>query len=185
MMEHEKVTAKVHDILNEHGQGVTLSIAEDRVMLDDYIESAIADAVVLLAQKGYRVNVKPLDYAEGAAVPEDYIALSALRLKNWKKTVVGETVVGSMEYAFAMNEYTAPGVYSPMFYIENGKMTALPDGDLDYGEYNARYDDSVGLSAREKEAVAVCYMAAAVVMGYFGEDNAKGKLSEIAVGMLE
>lgn len=183
-MSDEEIIAKVRDILNEHGVGVELSIAEDRMMLDTYISSAIADAVVLLAQKGVRVNAKPLDYAEGTAVPEDYIALIALRLKDWKKTVVKETVVGSVEYDFAMNEYTAPGVYSPIFFIENGKMAALPDGVLHYGEYNAKYD-GVSLNAREKEAVAVCYMTAAVVMGYFGEDNAKGKLSEIAVGMLE
>lgn len=56
-MEHAKIVQKVRDILNEHGGDDELIIGTDRVLLENYIESAIPDAVIMLAQKGDRKSV--------------------------------------------------------------------------------------------------------------------------------
>ena len=51
-MTHKEIIDKVRSILNEHGGDDAVSIGTDRVLLGDYIESAVPDAVIMLAQKG-------------------------------------------------------------------------------------------------------------------------------------
>lgn len=186
-MEHTEIVQKVRDILNEHGGDDGLSIATDRVLLDEYIESAIPDAVIILAQKGYRVNVAP---ASGSAtpdiqIPDDFINLLSLKVGTWIKGVTKIAEPGSPEYFFAHNGFTPPGVNTPVCYREGGKIVCMPVGDTDTYtmEYNAGY--STGLEAEAKEAVAVCYMAAALVLGMFGDDQGKQRLSDIATNMLQ
>ena len=61
-MKHDDIVNKVKSILNENGEVDAVSIGEDRVLLEDYINEAIPDAVIMLAQKGYAVNKKGTPY---------------------------------------------------------------------------------------------------------------------------
>lgn len=45
-MKHQEIVDKVKSILNEHGRVDVLSIGDDRVQLENYINVAIPDAVV-------------------------------------------------------------------------------------------------------------------------------------------
>lgn len=218
-MKHSEITQKVRDILNEHGSDNALSITTDRVLLDEYIECAIPDAVIILAQRGFRVNPKtqntrnPKTQETGNAVvgeqgndiklPGDFVSLIYVKLGQWKRKVTRVTEVGSPEYNMAMNVYTAPGVNTPMCYKEGDTLICLPDkpvksndtptvegNDTFIMEYNAEYkkpenDNTVALTASPKEAAAVCYMTAALVMGMFGDDNGKQRLSDISTNMLQ
>ena len=186
MIETE-IIAKVRSILNEHGSDDVLSIAEDRVLLNDYIETAIPDAVTLLASKGYRVNAQKFtSISDGKiALPKDFISLVSLKLSEWKRAVNVVSTMESPEYIMAMNEYTQPGVYSPICYRDGDTLVCMPSkGGLDTNsEYNAAYDN--GITADSKEATAVCYMAAALVLGLFGDNEGKQRLSDISINILQ
>jgi hypothetical protein len=186
-MSEDEIIKKVRDILNEHGGDDAISIATDRVLLEDYIKSAIPDAVVMLAQKGYRVNVHDFESVDEGriAVPDNYISLLCLKLDTWKKAVNRIVEVGSPEYLMAMNEFTKPGPNSPVCYRENNTLVCLPIGNIGIGAYNGTFDAGEGLEAEPKEATAVCYMTAALVLGMFGDDQGKQRLSDISINMLQ
>lgn len=185
MSENEIIT-KVRDILNEHGGDDAISIATDRVLLEDYIKSAIPDAVVMLAQKGYRVNACDFEgIREGViTIPEDFISLLSLKLDTWKRAVNRVVEIGSPEYIMAMNEFTQPGPNSPICYRENDTLICRPEGEsIAFGMYNGTFTDTI--NAEPKEAAAVCYMTAALVLGMFGDDQGKQRLSDISMNMLQ
>ena len=73
-MTHTEIVNKVKSILNEHGEVDAVSIDEDRVLLEDYIESAIPDAVIMLAQKGYEVNVHEFSLAVNSGLDRVILA---------------------------------------------------------------------------------------------------------------
>ena len=184
-MIHEEIKQKIKDILNEHGGDSTVSIAEDRVLLDDYIKVAIPDAVTMLAVKGYAVNRKMAAAVSWSEVDtQDFISLITASANGWKRVVTKLTDINSPEFAMAQNEYTKPGVNTPMIVFANNKLSGLPIGSNVVVEYNAKYDGQT-LNAGEKEATAVCYMAAAIVLGLFGDDNGKQRLSDISTNMLQ
>lgn len=212
-MTHQEIVNKVKSILNEHGEVDAVSIGDDRVLLEDYIESALPDAVIMLASKGYRVNV--VEFREitdgGTVYPEDcffkdFISLIIVSSRLWRKDVTKLTDINSPEYKMAQNPYTAPGPNNPIVYSKRGA------GDLYFmpekvngtaielsGLYNAKYnpykadaetgemvvDENYELKADPKEATAVCYMAAALVLGMFGDDQGKQRLSDISTNMLQ
>ena len=201
-MTHQEIVDKVKSILNEHGKVDALSIGDDRVQLENYIESAIPDAVVMLASKGYRanfININKRDAGNNIVLPNDFISLVSIKLHSWKKAVTKITEVGSPEYNMAMNPYTAPGVNTPMCYKEDNKLRCKPDvykeGKFDAFnlECNVKYNpyDNTGevdplfaIGAEEKEATAVCYMAAALVLGMFGDDQGKQRMSDVSTNLL-
>lgn len=187
-MTHTEIVQKVRDILNEHGGDDAVSIGTDRVLLEEYIESAIPDAVIMLAQKGYRVNaVKATSVgAKSVAVPGFISLVYAHDNITWKKAVTKVTEVGSPEYVMAMNQYTSPGVNTPMCIKKEDEVLEFLPSFSASGTvlYNKGYDGK-SLSAETKEATAVCYMAAALVLGMFGDDTGKQRLSDVSTNMLQ
>lgn len=191
-MEHAKIVQKVRDILNEHGGDDGLSIGTDRVQLEEYIESAIPDAVIMLAQKGYRVNVvKSTSVGMSSCNAPNFLSLVSVENPTWNKIVTTLTEVGSPEYIMAMNEFTAPGKNTPICYktVDEGQSVILhfmPDVVPDKTEviFNTKYNGET-LNAEPKEATAVCYMTAALVLGMFGDDQGKQRLSDISTNMLQ
>lgn len=187
-MEHEEIIKKVRSILNELGGDDTVGIVTDRVLLDDYIESAIPDAVIVLANKGYRVNVKTktgVDLKDSVVADEGFVSLIKIKGRQWKREVTKLTPLDSTEYIMAQNEFTAPGIHSPIAFWLEDDIYAIPSDSSATIMFNAVYDKTVGLNAETKEAMAVCYMTAAIVMGIFENDNAKQRLSDISIGMLQ
>ena len=192
-MTHEKVVQKVRDILNEHGKVDAVSITDDRVLLEDYIAVAIPDAVVMLASKGYRVNViKSTSIGNTSCNAPGFISLVSVESPTWNRIVTTLTEVGSPEYIMAMNKFTAPNKNTPICYkkvepiLQGVTLHFIPD--ITAGEteviFNAQYDGKK-LNAEPKEATAVCYMAAALVLGMFGDDQGKQRLSDISTNMLQ
>ena len=191
-MSETEIIKKVRDILNEHVPDGAVSldgITEDRVLLEDYIKSAIPDAVVMLAQKGYAVNVHELEDLEDGkycAIPADFISLIEVKLDTWRRAVNTVHSVGSPGYIMAQNEFTQPGPNTPICWKEHDRLFFLPPGEsFGIGMYNAAYDTEEGINAEPKEATAVCYMTAALVLGMFGDDNGKQRLSDVATNMLQ
>ena len=69
---------------------------------------------------------------------------------------------------------------------DNGySIMAMPPGEIELGLYNGVYDGANLYPRGEKEATAVCYMAAALVLGMFGDDLGKQRLSDVATNMLQ
>lgn len=192
-MEHAKIVQKVRDILNEHGGDDGLSIGTDRVLLDEYIESAISDAVIMLAQRGYAVNKKQYTKEDTGTLDEneDFISLVVAKCEEWNRPIHSLTSVDSPVYAMAQNEYTKPGPNSPIAWWDNdargSQLRFAPWNEEKpvYITYNAQYDAKIGIKADPKEATAVCYMTAALVLGMFGDDQGKQRLSDISTNMLQ
>lgn len=191
-MTHTEIVEKVKSILNEHGEVDAVSIGENRVLIEDYINLAIPDAVIMLAQKGYRVNVVERSniFPEDLGF-EDFVSLIMISSPSWKKTVIRLTDINSPEYEMAQNPYTKPGIYNPIAYSFNGGGDVMVMPDVVDGAnvemrvlYNAQYDGET-LNAEPKEATAVCYMAAALVLGMFEDDQGKQRLSDVATNMLQ
>lgn len=185
-MTKEELIGMVRTVLNEHGEELSLSIADDNVKLNNYIERALPDAVALLSVGGKWVNPKAytVTIENGVFVlPDDFLSLVVLKLKNWKNPVIDIIEVGSPEYRRAMNEFTAPGVHSPAcLRKENDKVQCLPHGELELCVYNAAFDGT--LLGDDKACKAVAYMAAALVCSYFENDAGKQRLSELAMSFL-
>lgn len=189
-MSETEIIKKVRDILNEHGGDDAMSIATDRVLLEDYIKSAIPDAVIMLAQKGYRVNVKTLsnvDFEDDAVIKDnDFVSLILVRSPQWKKVVTKLTDINSPEFVMAQNDFTRPGAHSPIVYWDGAELYSIPGaGSEAVVVYNAKYNAYNGINAEPKEATAVCYMTAALVLGMFGDDQGKQRLSDISMNMLQ
>lgn len=192
-MNHAEIVQKVRGILNEHGGDNELSITTDRVLLDECIESAIPDAVIILAQRGYAVNVrKSTSVGPDSCAAPDFISLVSIESPTWNRVVTSITEVGSPEYNMAMNQYTAPKKNSPICYKEvepiqqSVTLHFMPDIDPMAAtiSFNCKYD-GLNLNAGPKEATAVCYMTAALVMGMFGDDQGKQRLSDVSTNMLQ
>ncbi len=190
-MSEDEIIKKVRDILNEHGGDDAISIATDRVLLDDYIKSAIPDAVVMLAQKGYAVNKKIVsvsDYGDERAAGE-FISLIGAKSSKWNKEVTKLTPMDSPEFIMSRNQFTKPGPNSPIVWWDDalGELFAEPwaDGENVTFIFNKEYDAAEGVNAGPKEATAVCYMTAALVLGMFGDDQGKQRLSDISINMLQ
>lgn len=191
-MTHNEIVNKVKSILNEHGSTEELFITDDRVRLEDYINTAIADAVIMLAQKGYAVNKKQYTKEDTGTLDEnrDFISLVVATCKEWKRPIHSLTSVDSPVYAMAQNEYTKPGPNSPIAWWDNdaqgSQLRFAPWNEEEPVNitYNAQYDAETGINAEPKEATAVCYMTAALVLGMFGDDNGKQRLSEISTNLL-
>lgn len=188
-MTHTEIVDKVKSILNEHGEVDAVSIGTDRVLLEDYIKTAIPDAVVILAQKGYRVNVKSIkEETENDLLKDDFVSLLEIMAYGyWNRPVTALTEVGSPEYIMARNEFTKPGINNPIAYIWGEDILVAPvkeEGMRVDIIYNAKYDGEE-LYAKPKEASAVCYMTAALVLGMFGDDNGKQRLSDICTNILQ
>ena len=187
-MTHTEIVNKVKSILNEHGEVDALSIGDDRVQLENYINVAIPDAVVMLAQKGYRVNVAKASPVNVSARVLGFISLIyAMDPSGWSVAVTKLTEVGSPEYIMAMNEYTPRKRHNPMCYMVEKEILSFMPAISDKGvvKYNKEYNPAEGLEAELKEATAVCYMAAALVLGMFGDDQGKQRLSDISTNMLQ
>jgi hypothetical protein len=190
-MEHAEIVQKVRDILNEHGGDDGLSIGTDRVLLDEYIESAIPDAVIMLAQKGYAVNKKQIrvsDPGDEIAAGEFVSFIGATSIK-WNKKVTKLTAMDSPEFLMSQNPFTKPGPNTPIVWWDElyGDLRATPweDDVLVQFTFNKKYIAGEGINAEPKEATAVCYMTAALVLGMFGDDQGKQRLSDIATNMLQ
>lgn len=190
-MSEADIIRKVRDILNEHGGDDDISIGTDRVLLEDYIKSAIPDAVVMLAQKGYAVNKKKVsvsDHGDERAGGE-FISLIGATSSEWNKEVTKLTAMDSPEFIMSRNPFTQPGPNTPIVWWDDvlGDLFAKPwtdDKSVTF-TFNKKYIDGEGITAETKEAAAVCYMAAAIVLGMFSDDQGKQRLSDIATNMLQ
>ena len=190
-MSEAEIIKKVRDILNEHGGDDDISIGTDRVLLDDYIKSAIPDAVVMLAQKGYAVNKKEVsvsDHGDERAAGE-FISLIGATSIAWNKEVTKLTAMDSPEFIMSQNPFTKPGPNTPIVYWDDlyGELYAAPwEDDVRVNFiFNKKYIAGEGIKAEPKEATAVCYMTAAIVLGMFGDDQGKQRLSDISMNMLQ
>lgn len=190
-MTHTEIVNKVKSILNEHGEVDAVSIGKDRVLLEDYIESAIPDAVIMLAQKGYAVNVYEFNMAVDSGQDRvilsgdtDFISLISLQLKGWKVATKTVHSIDSPAYIMAMNPYTGPTASKPFCWDNGYSIMAMPPGEIELGLYNGVYDGANLYPREEKEATAVCYMTAALVLGMFGDDQGKQRLSDISTNLL-
>lgn len=189
-MRHPDIVEKIKSILNEHGGTDELYIGKDRVQLEDYIDAAIPDAVVMLASKGYAVNKKKVrlsDLGDEIAAGEFISLIEATSLK-WNKKVTKLTSVDSPEFIMSQNPFTKPGPNTPIVWWDDsyGDLRAAPwnDDETVSFTFNKKYIAGEGIEAESKEATAVCYMAAALVLGMFGDDAGKQRLSDISTNLL-
>jgi hypothetical protein len=146
----------------------------------------------MLAQKGYAVNVYEFNMAVVSGQDRvilsgdtDFISLISLQLKGWKVATKTVHSIDSPAYIMAMNPYTGPTASKPFCWDNGYSIMAMPPGEIELGVYNGVYDGANLYPRGEKEATAVCYMTAALVLGVFGDDQGKQRLSDIATNMLQ
>lgn len=170
-------------MLNEYGADLTLSISDDNVKLDNYIEQALSDAVAMLATEGRTINPKSISISAESgmySLPDDFVSVISVELPEWN--VAATRIVGknTPEYRRAKNIYTPPGVNTPICYREGAAtFVCVPSGGDAKMLYNATLVDT--FSGDDKTADAVAYMAASLVLAYFEDDNGKNRLAELAM----
>lgn len=174
---------RVRYILNEE-RDLQLSIDTDTVDLDEYIDRALKDAVVMLANLGHRINPKSgMANEQGVFnIPDDFISVIAIRCNGWGRSIGKVAEIGSAEYNVAMNEFTAPKKNSPFAYYDGDTIICLPQGEGDV-EYNAALGEE--FYGDERAQMAVAYMAAALVAAVLEDDNSKTRFSNIVTELLK
>lgn len=182
-MNRSELVDMVRTVLNEHGEDLTFSIADDNVRLNDYINRALPDAVVSLAVDGRAINPATETMtanAEGTyTLPDDFVSLVKAKLSNWVGVATKVIEPTEPEYRRAMNTYTAPGVNNPVC-LRDGISTImfLPQGTVKEFVYNATLGEA--FNGNERACKAVVYMAAALVCSYFEDNAGMQRLAEMA-----
>lgn len=185
-MERSELVNRVKTILNEAGEDVTLSIADDVLSLTDYIERALPDAVAVIAKEGLKINPTSLtSISDGkVALPDEFLSIIEVKLDNWNIALTGVEKKGSLAYRRAMNQYTAPTRNNPICFREGANsIVCLPKGDIDVFLYNAALGET--FNGDEVAANAVAYMAASMVLSIFGDDAGAARLKNIAMEALQ
>ena len=208
-MTEQDIVDKVRAILNDLGESESLTLlSEDTVRLEEYIRSAIPDAVLVVQQNSPRLCVNPksgtatatvVDTATGfvtVAVPSDYVRLVSLKMSAWNRAAVQSYGYGSEEWKHQQNSVTRSGADNPVVtdgYGGDGKHrleTYTPDTSktvVDSFVYEARYDAGKGLenlTGGDDLASAVCYMTASLVCRYFENRDTAEDLAKVAMGLV-
>ena len=204
-MTEQEIISKVRNIMNEEGTESSLSmLSEDTLKIDDYIKNAIADAVNIVDLNS-TVRCVNMISGEGStltttdgnggtiALPDDYVALIALKIANWKKIVCKALPVSSEEYKCETNEYTRGGINNPIVfesYGSTGKVLEYftPGSGISISvfKYEARYNSTDGLNLVKDEplAIAVCYMVASLVYSRFENPNTAKEMQTISLNLI-
>lgn len=173
------ITTKVRTIMNEAGEEDILHLlSDDTLKLTQYIESAIPDAVnaisriaplnYLNASEG-DVSITSIDGFGVITLPSDFLRLSALKLKGWKRAVGMIHLFGSEEYNIQHNEYSCSGVNKPVCLFSGGKeIECVPSGEIEYFRYVKAATPESSLDILKPELhYGLCYMCASLVYEIF------------------
>lgn len=185
-MERSELVNRVKTILNEAGEDVTLSIADDVLSLTDYIERALPDAVAVLSKEGLCINPQQVESINDGkvALPDTFLSVVEVKLKGWRIALTKVEKKDSLAYRRAMNTHTAPTESRPICYREGADaIVCLPKGEIDVFLYNAMLEDT--FNGDEVAANAVAYMAASIVASIFGNDAAATRLKTTAMEALQ
>lgn len=206
-MTGDEIVSKVRSIMNDLGEDESLTLlSEDTVKLEEYIKSAIPDAVLLVQQNSSVRSVNAKTYTATATadtssgfvavqVPDKYVRIIALKMSSWDKAVSETYAYGSEQYRRQSNEVTRSGAANPIViegYTSDGKRRLemydpTKNGKFDLFVYEAEYDPSEGLanlSANDPLAVAVCYMTASLVYRYFENTATAEELAKVSLSLI-
>ncbi len=207
-MTAQEIVDKVKAIMNEIGEEENLTLlSEDTVKIEEYIKSAIPDAVglVQLNSPVRCVNKKIGTSAAGTAdssgkcvvaLPSDYVSLIAVKLAGWRRACVTAFAMNSEEYRRQCNPYTKAGSHKPVCVLGYGSTGAkelwlysIEAGgsfNVELFAYEAKYDSSEGIDLESNDpiALAVCYMAASLVYSYFENKQTADEMKAIALSYI-
>lgn len=207
-MTEQEIVSKVKAIMNEIGEEENLSLlSEDTVKIEEYIKSAIPDAVsvVQLNSPVRCVNKKVVQGKTGTAdtegrctveLPDDYVSLIAIKLSQWRRACIVAFSMNSEEYKRQCNSYTKAGINKPVCvlgYNATGTkelwLYSVPKGaefTVDLFAYEARYNsaDGIDLESNDPLAIAVCYMTASLVYSYFENKQTSDEMKSIAISYI-
>lgn len=207
-MTEQEIIAKVRAIMNEIGEEAKLSLlGEDTIKLDEYIKSAIPDAVnIIIANSPVRcVNKKlgsttpvvPGENGKGyIMLPDDYVSLIAFKLSGWKRMTAILYPITSEEYKVQSNEFTRSGTHKPMCFLnynETGQKileyyaigTTNPvtvETFVYEGKYNS--EEGIDLAANDPLAIAICYMCASLVYSIFENKETAKEMQTISLNLI-
>lgn len=207
-MTEQEIITKVRAIMNEAGEEAKLSLlSEDTVKLDEYIKSAIPDAVnIIIANSPVRCVNKKLGPTSGVVsgdngreyiiLPDDYVSLIAFKLSGWKRMVAVLYPITSEEYKIQSNEFTRSGTHKPMCFLNYSKTgqrileyyaigTANPTV-VDTFVYEGKYESEEGidLSTNDPLAIAICYMCASLVYSIFENEKTAKEMQIISLNLI-
>ena len=187
--------------MNETGSEESFTLlSEDTVKLSIYIESSIPDALNLLSS----LETVPVQYLPQGSIststnneednctiislPEDFIRLISVRLKEWKREVQTIYPYGGDDYKVQHNVVTQSGVNKPscvFAYTATGRcIECHPKGTLQHVYYVKRVsssDDDYLSSVNEALFIPLCYMCAYVVYQIFEMPNTAEQMYKISL----
>lgn len=197
-----EIVTKVRAIMNEVGEDESLNLLnEDRVKLDDYIKSAIPDAVNLVLESCSINSTTPslslssITTSEGISsikLPDDFLRFAAIKMEEWKRAVHHVYPSTSDKYKQEHNDITRSGNNKPSAcyaYDSSGKVIeCYPSGTLEYFLYVKSFSPSAGdteLSSLNPVLFpSICYMTAYLVYNYFEIPNTGNQMKTIAVELM-
>lgn len=207
-MTEQEIVDKVKAIMNEIGEEENLSLlSEDTVKIEEYIKSAIPDAVALVQlnspvrcvnKKMGAVNSGNADSSGKCvvALPADYVTLIAIKLSEWKRACVTAYAMSSEEYKRQCNPYTKAGSNKPVCvlgYSNTGAKELWLYSVKESGNFNvelfvyeSKYDSTQGLDLENNDpiAISVCYMTASLVYSYFENKPTADEMKAVALSYI-
>lgn len=195
-MTHEEIVDKVRSIMNELEDSASL-LGEDLISLDTFIESAIPEAVAIIAKStSQAVNLKTdglqnkseNSYSAFFEIPSDYLSFVSLNLEDWDRTIFTILSSNTEEYNVQMNEYTRSGSKKPSCFLVTNYIgeviEAFPISEEATLCYNKVYSSGITAEADSQVALAVCYMCASLVYNMFENTNTANAMQAMAASLL-
>lgn len=203
-MTKQGIIDKTKAIMNEIGEAENLSLlSEDTVKLEEYIESAIPDAINIIANtEGVSTALLNIGNVgsggttsnDGSLIvqlPSDYLRFISLRLNGWKREVQTVSAFGSEDYKIQHNPVTRSGVNKPscvFTYTGDGLcIECFPSGTLQYFNYvRSAMDATDNTLENYSNALmpAICYACAYLVYNYFEMPATAEQMIKIATQVL-
>lgn len=200
-MTSQEIINKVRIIMNEAGEDEKLNLLnEDTVKLDMYIESVIPDAVnlILLLSPVNHINISKstlsIQNVDGVGIislPQDFLKLVVVKLREWKRSVFVAYPLGSEDYKIQHNPVTRSGVNKPscaLSYNADGAIIeCYPSGTMECFSYikSATNSNNKGLDiVKDNLHLPVCYMCASLVYNIFEMPQIGDKMKSIAIELI-
>lgn len=202
-MTKQGIIDKTKAIMNEIGEAENLSLlSEDTVKLEEYIESAIPDAINIIANTdgvstallntgSITTGVTSGDGCTLVSLPSDFLRFVSLRLSGWKREVQSVSPFGSDDYKIQHNAVTRSGVNKPScVFAHTGSglcIECFPSGTLQYFNYvksAADASDSTLSGYSDALMAAICYACAYLVYNYFEMPATAEQMLKIATQVL-
>lgn len=208
MITEDQLLKKIRLLINENEEDCEMSlISEDTRSLDKHIKSLLPESVLFVQMNKIQgvLNSKSMDNISEfvsfnndgcvtVALPDDYVRLVSLKLKDWKRACTKTVPTGSLIEKYQADKYMCAGVFSPVCVectdmLNKSLLILYPSSRssepvIEHFVYEAMYNGSDGISGGDEMLVkAVTYHCAALLYNVFEKPDTANAFWGIATSL--